>query len=214
MGLTGISNPLEQALIEKKAVVAETFAGKGLCLPRDPEFLENLDRALVFSDFIYTSVLKEPELFLDLVTSGDLDTSYAENRYGAQLDARLSGVSEISDMKRVLLQTRLREMVRIAWQDLTGKAGLEETLKDLSNLADAFIDKAFLFLHDKLCSVYETPLDSLGEKQRIIVLGMGKLGARELNFSSDVDLIFVCPDTPATAGRGRGITNEEFFTKL
>ncbi|HKK90431.1 MAG TPA: bifunctional [glutamate--ammonia ligase]-adenylyl-L-tyrosine phosphorylase/[glutamate--ammonia-ligase] adenylyltransferase [Desulfobacteraceae bacterium] len=214
MGLTGISNPLEQALIEKKAVVAETFAGKGLCLPRDPEFLENLDRALVFSDFIYTSVLKEPELFLDLVTSGDLDTSYAENRYGAQLDARLSGVSEISDMKRVLLQTRLREMVRIAWQDLTGKAGLEETLKDLSNLADACIDRAFLFLHDTLCSVYETPLDSLGEKQRIIVLGMGKLGAGELNFSSDVDLIFVCPDTPAPAGRGRGITNEEFFTKL
>jgi glutamate-ammonia-ligase adenylyltransferase len=105
-------------------------------------------------------------------------------------------------------------MVRIAWQDLNKRATLAQTIGDLSAFAQACIDKTFTILYGKLCSTYGTPMNRQGSKQEITVLGMGKLGARELNFSSDIDLIFAYPWEGVTTGGGRDHTNEEFFTKL
>jgi len=68
-------------------------------------------------------------------------------------------------------------------------------------------------IYDETCKLYGTPVDLNGNFQRIIVLGMGKLGAKELNFSSDIDLIFVFPETGYTNGKNM-ISNEEFFTKV
>jgi glutamate-ammonia-ligase adenylyltransferase len=104
-------------------------------------------------------------------------------------------------------------MVRIAWRDLAGWATLNETLADTSAFADAAIQAAVEYASLDLARTYGEPLSTAGERQEFIVLGMGKLGGEELNFSSDIDLIFLFPDKGTTAGV-RCIDNEDFFTRL
>jgi glutamate-ammonia-ligase adenylyltransferase len=108
---------------------------------------------------------------------------------------------------------RQREMVRIAWRDLAGWATLGETLGDTSAFADAAIEAAVGYAAQDLARMYGEPRSLAGEVQPLIVLGMGKLGGGELNFSSDIDLIFVFPEKGTTTG-ARCIDNEDFFTRL
>jgi len=104
-------------------------------------------------------------------------------------------------------------MVRIAWRDLAGWAHLEETLSDLSAFADAAINVACEFARRPLVARYGEPCSETGVVQSLVVVGMGKLGGGELNFSSDVDLVLLFPEAGETNGK-RAISNEEFFTRL
>jgi glutamate-ammonia-ligase adenylyltransferase len=104
-------------------------------------------------------------------------------------------------------------MVRIIWRDLAGLADLAETLEDLSELADQCIAQSLALLHGWCVAQWGEPRDAAGRAQRLIILGMGKLGARELNLSSDIDLIFAYPSIGQTDGRNP-IDNESFFTRL
>ena len=151
---------------------------------------------------------------MDLIESKDLERIYAKDEYSIILEKKLAGITDETSFKKILTNMRQREMVRIAWLDLTEKSSLKQSMEDLSALAEACVDKTFSFLYDKLRFTDGTPLNQDGSKQRIAVLGMGKLGARELNFSSDIDLIFVYPHDGGTDGDGKSCTNEEFFTKL
>ena len=114
-----------------------------------------------------------------------------------------------------LLRTfRHREMLRIAVRDLGGLADLETTLEDLTALADLSIRQSLDFLHRRLSLEWGTPMDRERTPQQLVVLGMGKLGARELNFSSDVDLIFAYPRPGQTVDGPKSTTNEDFFNRL
>jgi len=104
-------------------------------------------------------------------------------------------------------------MVRIAWRDLAGWAQLEETLADLTAFADAAINAACDFARLPLVARYGEPCSERGVVQPLVVVGMGKLGGGELNFSSDVDLVLLFPEYGETNGQ-RSISNEEFFTRL
>jgi glutamate-ammonia-ligase adenylyltransferase len=104
-------------------------------------------------------------------------------------------------------------MVRIAWRELAGSASPAETLADTSLFADVSIQAAVDFAGAELGRTYGKPRGADGAEQPLIVLGMGKLGGGELNFSSDIDLIFVFPDKGETDG-ARRIDNEDYFTRL
>jgi glutamate-ammonia-ligase adenylyltransferase len=104
-------------------------------------------------------------------------------------------------------------MVRIAWRDLAGWAHLEETLSDLTAFADAAINTACEFARQPLVARYGEPCSAAGVVQPLVIVGMGKLGGGELNFSSDVDLVLLFPEFGETNGK-RSISNEEFFTRL
>jgi glutamate-ammonia-ligase adenylyltransferase len=112
-----------------------------------------------------------------------------------------------------LRRWRKREMVRIAWRDLAGWASLEETLAELSVFADTAIQAAHEHARRALVTRYGEPRSPSGEIQQLVVIGMGKLGGGELNFSSDVDLVFLFGEHGETDG-ARPIENEEFFTRL
>ncbi len=112
-----------------------------------------------------------------------------------------------------LRRLRRRELVRIAWRDLTVGAPLAEVLGDLSELADVAIVAALVFANRLLEPRYGEPRSPSGERQELVVLGMGKLGGRELNFSSDIDLVFLYPENGETDG-SRRVANEEYFTRL
>ncbi|MGS0728258.1 bifunctional [glutamate--ammonia ligase]-adenylyl-L-tyrosine phosphorylase/[glutamate--ammonia-ligase] adenylyltransferase, partial [Shewanella sp. 0m-11] len=116
--------------------------------------------------------------------------------------------------KRILRQYRNRQMVCIAWRDFLGYSELEESLLDLSALAEALVITGRDWLYREMCAQLGTPSDSQGKPQKLLILGMGKLGGRELNFSSDIDLIFTFPEHGETLGGRRALENQQFFIRM
>jgi len=120
-------------------------------------------------------------------------------------------------LKRALRRLRQRVMAALIVRDISGQASLAEVVETMTQLADITTNFALDFLHRQLAAQFGEPLDSQGRPQRLLVIGMGKLGGRELNVSSDVDYIFVYPEDGETAGGpdgGRKIEAYEFFTRL
>ncbi len=149
-----------------------------------------------------------------LLASGDLERAFtAPGEIRQRLEAELEGVADEAELMARLRRFRRREMVRIAWRDLAGLAGTEEVLTGLSWLADACVDAALVRLHAWLAERHGQPRNAQGEAQGLVVLGMGKLGGEELNYSSDIDLIFAFDEEGETDGR-RPLANSQFFTKL
>jgi glutamate-ammonia-ligase adenylyltransferase len=118
------------------------------------------------------------------------------------------------DAVRIALRRlRQRAMAHIALRDLCGLAPLGEIVESMTMLADVTTNFALDFYHRQLVTTYGEPLDKAGQPQRLLIIGMGKLGGRELNVSSDVDYIFVYPEEGDTAGP-RSVENFDFFTRL
>jgi glutamate-ammonia-ligase adenylyltransferase len=175
-----------------------------------PEFI----KVMLFSEYFAVTISQNPILYQTLVNSGDNSRSYSQFAYFDKLKQALAREAlDTAFVKETLLQFKLYESIRIAWRDLTGMAGLEETLMDLSNLAESCVRQGIDFLYDDFCRRFGVPVDTQGIPQQLIVLGIGKLGARELNFSSDIDLMFVYPREGVTTGKSP-ISNDEFFTRL
>ncbi len=176
--------------------------------------LQTLETVWAGSDFVAQSCIRHPEMLLELVHSNDLNTTYEKNRYSTSLSRLLLEVTEETALLDTLRHFRRREMVRIAWRDLAQQAPLNETLADLSALADACVNETLLLLHQWLSKTYGMPTDESAVPQKMIVIAMGKLGAHELNFSSDIDLIFAYPSQGQTVGTSKSLSNAEYFTKL
>ena len=206
----------------------ERLAELKLNINTSPEFSASIAKVWCSSLFIAESCTRKPELLVDLVNSGDLLAIYSVNSYAEKLartpvetQAELSpgmvcmpqACREQARLMTKLRDFRRREMVRIAWRDLAGWSELAETLTDLSHLADACIQYALDFLYQEACELRGIPLLSDGSPQQIVVLGMGKLGAYELNYSSDIDLIFAYVEEGVLQDR-KETSYSEFFTKL
>ncbi|MBU1237728.1 MAG: bifunctional [glutamate--ammonia ligase]-adenylyl-L-tyrosine phosphorylase/[glutamate--ammonia-ligase] adenylyltransferase [Gammaproteobacteria bacterium] len=122
-----------------------------------------------------------------------------------------------SNLQRVLRQLKQRAYIRICTRDLAGHAPLSEVTEAMTLVAEVAVEAALKVLHESLAARYGEPCNEHGKAQRLIVIGMGKLGGRELNVSSDIDLIFVYPDdgeTTPTSDGARPISNFDFFTRL
>ena len=173
-------------------------------------------RALVWegSEFVAQAAARYPGDFAALIDSGDLGRAYGPGDLAARLAGSLADVKDEPGLQRALRLARRREMTRIVWRDLGGLAGLDETLEDLSELADGCIGAALERLEDWARAALGTPRDAAGREQRLLVIGMGKLGARELNLSSDIDLIFAFPAQGEVDGGPRPLENQQFFVRL
>ncbi|ABM63111.1 bifunctional [glutamate--ammonia ligase]-adenylyl-L-tyrosine phosphorylase/[glutamate--ammonia-ligase] adenylyltransferase [Halorhodospira halophila] len=204
-----LPTPLRE--ISERHLAALQEAG---AVPEDDRIATTLSRVVAASDFVAQAVAeREPGLLHDLADSGDLFTAYGETGHRQRLRALLDQTADEAGLYRALRRFRRREMVRIAYRSLAGWAGLEETLEETSDLAEASIDLTLDWLHRALAERWGTPRGPDGDPQHLVVLGMGKLGGRELNFSSDIDLIFAFPETGETDGN-RPRSNDEFFVKL
>ncbi len=116
-------------------------------------------------------------------------------------------------LEKGLRDFRNREMMRITWREITRAASLDQTMADLSRLADLCLDAAIAHHHDALAERFGQPRTAAGEPLRLVTLGLGKLGGGELNLSSDIDLIFAYPQAGECDG-ARGLPAETFFTRL
>lgn len=172
-----------------------------------------LSRILACSPFVAELARRKPELLLTSMNGAALQQSLSECALADELSALLREPG--AELGAVLRRFRQRHMLRIVWRDFCRLADTLETVRDTSLLAEACIKQALAYTHAELEQRFGVPIgrDS-GEPQQLIVLAMGKLGARELNVSSDIDLIFVFPEAGQTTSEARPISNEEFFTKV
>ena len=171
--------------------------------------LPPVEMALVLasSDYVRDSLARYPQLLDAVALSG--------TPAPAELDATFAALLAITDesaFMAALRQLRCRESCRIAWQDLTARVSPVAVLRDISAVADAALRAAHAFARRATVARYGVPRNATGEEQELVVIGMGKLGGRELNFSSDVDLVFLYPEGGATDRRD--IDNVEFFTRM
>ncbi|WP_263143308.1 bifunctional [glutamate--ammonia ligase]-adenylyl-L-tyrosine phosphorylase/[glutamate--ammonia-ligase] adenylyltransferase [Pseudomonas sp. RIT-PI-AD] len=176
---------------------------------------EALRRVAAASDFVAEQVRRDLPTFLELAASGALERRFAPGELRQQLEAQLEDCADEDQLARCLRRFRNRQQVRIVWRDLTRQADLGETCRDLSDLADTSIDLAYRWLYVRHAAQFGTPTGRrTGLAQHMVVLGMGKLGAGELNLSSDIDLIFGFPEGGETLGARRALDNQEFFIRL
>lgn len=163
--------------------------------------------------------LRQPQMFRQLLASGLLQQRDDEGDMARRVSAAIATAREGDgdEFNASLRCCRAREMLRLIWRDLNHLADLEEITRDISSLAEAVIQRALDFHHQQLSGELGEPSALInGEPvpQTMLVLGMGKLGANELNLSSDIDLIFAYPQRGETVGGTKVIDNQEFFTRL
>ncbi len=177
------------------------------------EVQSSMPTVFAASDFVAQSCARG-QLFAQLVRDDDLrrTLSAAEIADRAPSDPERGPASD-AEMLASLRLWRRRELVRIAWRDLAGWADLEETLSNLTAVADTAIRVSYEFARRALVARYGEPRSPAGAVQPLVVIAMGKLGGAELNFSSDVDLVLLFPEHGETDG-ARPIENEEFFTRV
>ena len=169
-----------------------------------------LDTASRYSLFVRQTLERYP----NLLSQTDLEPLAAGELF-AQADNALKASHDEDMFKRNLRIYRRFQMVRIAVRDLAKIGNLSETLADASQLADSLIKLSYRWVFEQLTPKWGKPIGEHSDQvQELIILGMGKLGGRELNYSSDIDLIFVFPEKGMTSGGERSISNEEFFTKV
>jgi glutamate-ammonia-ligase adenylyltransferase len=190
--------------------------------PRLPALLSTLFGG---SQYLTDMVLQDPSIVEWLESEGQFYTARTEEEMAHDLTDWLEHGVSLEDRFRMLRRFRKREMVRIGLRDLTHQGDLVETTEDLSNLADVCLSGAFEVCFQELSARYGVPMgvDERGQPQpsEFAILGLGKLGGQELNFSSDIDLMFLYTcDGETSNGQGpeghttARITNHEFYTRL
>jgi [glutamine synthetase] adenylyltransferase / [glutamine synthetase]-adenylyl-L-tyrosine phosphorylase len=160
-----------------------------------------LEHVLASSEFVGAALLADPQL--RRAPDAMEDDPFAAAR----------GAPDEPSAMALLRTARRRALARIAWRDLAGLADTAATLAALSVLADQAIAAALECAGRALGPRYGAPRDAAGNVQRLVVVGMGKLGGGELNFSSDIDLVFLYPEGGETDG-ARPVDNFEYFTRL
>lgn len=180
------SGPLA-ALVESRFTQLQEQAPRtAALLQAEPGLRDQAAQVLLGSDFVLRSLLRDDTVLETLWHSGALAAPRGKPDYGA-LVAALDTPDEAT-ASRQLRQLRRREMVRLAWRDIAGTATVHATLRETSWFADSMIAAAAGIAAQLLAPRHgHAPQESGG----LIVVGMGKLGGEELNFSSDVDLVFL-----------------------
>jgi glutamate-ammonia-ligase adenylyltransferase len=176
----------------------------------------SLEQVQQWSPFVEQKIQDFP----DLKEEANWQESYAEGELYQRVYQQVINVADEEELKALLRQIRNWQMGRIGIRDLSGLAGLQEVMLTMSDLADALVTSALDWHYERFCERYGTPYGRESDlQQKMLVIGMGKLGGQELNFSSDIDLIFAYPEGGETrldenSTAKRTISNDLFFTRL
>ncbi len=184
----------------------------------EPTWLKEFHTATEASKYLQTCWLNHPHRLLNFLQTAELAQPWTEQSYLAQLSTRVIGGSS-DDFNAKIRIFRQFAMWRIIWRDFNRLNSTEQTTSELSYLAKACIQACLNLHYTTLEEKFGTPTNKYGDKQPMLILGMGKLGANELNLSSDIDLIFAYPETGETQLKEnqkakKTLSNQEFFNRL
>jgi glutamate-ammonia-ligase adenylyltransferase len=172
--------------------------------------IHKIEHLVACSEFAAAVVQRDWAWFVDAI--GSLD-DVPDTRELDELVAEVHDMEDVDDAKPVIRRFRHRWMVHVLWRELTGAASLEETLAALSDLADRQLDAAARLATKLVRERFGIVRNANDEPVDLVILGMGKLGGRELNFSSDIDLIFLYPEGSDSDG-DKCLSPQEYFTRM
>ena len=172
--------------------------------------LAQLTQLLAASSFIGRTLQQQPELLPQFCDSKALMEALAESCHVQQQILALDETAAFTLLRRY----RNAQLSRILAADILQLHSIEHSLLLVSTLANNSINAAYHWAYQQLAAQWGTPLDQQGKPMPLLILGMGKLGGQELNFSSDIDLIFTYPANGETQGGRRSTEHQQFFTKL
>ena len=178
---------------------------------------DKIERLLTQSRFCEQVIRQQPECLHAIIDGQTLEPT----GYRSLLAQELLAVGDQTHLCRVLARFRNRQMLAICWHDLILRCDLQTVLLALSELADVCLQLSYRYLHQELSQQYglprvaAVPTDATtdAEQAQFIIVALGKLGGRELNFSSDIDVMF-CFDHNGYCDGVKALPNKEFFTKL
>lgn len=179
-------------------------------------FVTLVDQSAYLTDIL----CRNPEFLSWLYEEVDLSKTPTPDEMTRSIMHMVSQSPAFDARCNALRRFRRREFLRIAARDLFAHAPLEIVTEDLSNLADACLHAAYVSAREELVAKYGVPLpgstgDGANVEATFCILALGKLGGRELNFSSDIDLIFLFSEDGETSGGHAGkMDNSSFFCKL
>jgi glutamate-ammonia-ligase adenylyltransferase len=177
----------------------------------DDRLIPQLARLVACSDFAATTLLREWQWFTDTQNDiGNVPDAKELERFVTRIKR---GDHAVEVVKTRLRRVRHRYLVQVLWREISGGATLDETVAALSHLADRLLDAAAGVASRLLRERYGVIHDADGNPVPIVILGMGKLGGNELNFSSDIDLIFLFP-FPGDSDGAKSLSAQEYFTRL
>ena len=176
-----------------------------------------------YSPFLAETILRHPDYisWLKRETEAEFGRVKSAEQLSEEL-ARFITRSIDADERTRLARFKRRELLRIYLRDCLGVATLSEVTEELSNLADVILAHALALALQEMTNRHGSPLtkDDRGriEKAEMAIVALGKLGCRELNYASDIDLFFIYSGQGNTAGDARRpdsvISNKEFFTAV
>ncbi|MCO7225666.1 bifunctional [glutamate--ammonia ligase]-adenylyl-L-tyrosine phosphorylase/[glutamate--ammonia-ligase] adenylyltransferase [Pleionea sp. CnH1-48] len=173
-----------------------------------------LKQALALSPFFGDCLLKDKAYFIDWLQN----KSYLERpdfeAIQQQLEESLNNTTNLVLAKQLLRQWRRRCMAHIAFRDVLGLSEIEQDFADISYCAELLVRQAYDWLMPGFCKQWGEPFNRQGERQNLLILAMGKFGGRELNFSSDIDLIFFYQTDGETQNSQRKLAHQTFFIRL
>jgi [glutamine synthetase] adenylyltransferase / [glutamine synthetase]-adenylyl-L-tyrosine phosphorylase len=169
-----------------------------------------LSTLLRASKFIGRTLQQQPQLLPQFCCAKNLMTAVSAHRLLAE------NLNELDEAGVFALLRRYRnaQLCRILAADILQLQDITVSLQQVSAVADLTINAAYQWAYQQLTAQWGTPLDQHGNAMPMVILGMGKLGGAELNFSSDIDLIFTYPANGDTQGGRRSTEHQQFFTKL
>jgi len=190
-------------------------------LAQNPEVIARLVNLFATSQFLSRIFIQSPQVLDSLVSSDSVVGVKEVDNFRADLRTQLDMVEHYEDQLDALRRFRKEEMLRIALNDMHGQALQGQTARQLSDLAESCLEAAVGLARKELLPRFGLPFTEEGEEADFAILGMGKLGGRELNYHSDLDLIFIYQgdgETRAVEGtdpeRFRGQNNREYFARL
>lgn len=178
---------------------------------RDPTALPTLLQIFSTSQYLSELLIRDPESYdLLRMTGGN---PVVRQMLVDEITAEVAAVKHEASIYRALRRFKQREMLRIAYGDIVEDQSIRVVSQQISYLADAILEAALQAALAKCEARRGVPRTRDGRRARFFVLAMGKLGGLELNYSSDIDLIFIYDGEGQTGGR-RPIANSEFFADV
>lgn len=176
----------------------------------EPYLQTQLIKVIVASPFSAQTFLIKP----NLMNPSFLGSAFNKKQLQQELAHAVAMVKGEVSLHDTLRQFRNAHQVRLIWRNRCGLCETQNLVEELSHLADVCVDEALSWLHQDSVKQWGQPTDAQGTPQYLVVLGMGKLGGKELNLSSDIDLIFSYNEAGVTEGAKRSIDNQQFFIRL
>ncbi|HXG82683.1 MAG TPA: hypothetical protein VNI84_01530 [Pyrinomonadaceae bacterium] len=199
--------------------LAEKFPFEVKKLSKNEGLLSDVLTVAAYSPLLATTILQNPQ-YISWLDRQRVSAKVRGKEELLESLARFALTNSGVETNVLLARFRRRELLRIYLRDIRGLGTIAEITEEISNLADAVLEYALRIARQELDNRFGAPLETdkkarAGQTEFCIV-ALGKLGSKELNYASDIDLLFIYSNDGATSGQGaRGaITNREYFAKL